>query len=72
MVKDNTNEIVLKLKKINDLLGKVLDLQKCNKLLESTKEELRRKIESSECRCQHKIPVLDDTAISNDIVQEVN
>ncbi len=72
VVKDNTNEIVLKLKKINDLFDKLLDLQNCSKILENTKEELRRKIESSECRCQHKLPVLDDTAVSNDIVQEVN
>jgi hypothetical protein len=72
VVKDNTNEIVLKLKKINDLYEKLLDLQKCQKILEGTKEELQKKIELSECRCQHKLPVLDDTAVSNDIVNEVN
>lgn len=50
-VKDNTNEVVLKLKKINDLYDKILDLKKNHLILQRTKEEIQKKIDLSDCRC---------------------
>lgn len=50
-VKDNTNEVVMKLKKINDLYDKILDLKKNHLILQRTKEEIQKKIDLSDCRC---------------------
>jgi hypothetical protein len=50
-VKDNTNEVVMKLKKINDLYDKILYLKKNHLILQRTKEEIQKKIDLSDCRC---------------------